>query len=184
MVQILKSEIRKAALRRRSKLSHLKVKELSNLINKQICSQPYFKKSKNIAYFSSFKNEPHIELPKSKNGYLPIIKNSKLHFAKITNDVVKNKYGIIEPYNAKLIAPTELELVLVPLLAFNKKLDRVGYGKGYYDKYLRNLFTVNKNAQFWGIGYDFQLTEYDFRTNIDVSLHKVITDTRVYERKI
>ena len=112
---------------------------------------------------------------------MPVIKNSKLHFAKITNDVVKNKYGIIEPYNTKLIAPTELELVLVPLLAFNKKLDRVGYGKGYYDKYLRTLFTVNTKAQFWGVGYDFQLTEYDFRTNIDVSLHKVITDTRIYE---
>ena len=184
MVQILKSEIRKTALRKRSKLSHLEVKKLSYLINKQISSQPYFKKSKNIAYFSPFRNEPHIELPKSKNGYLPVIKNSKLHFAKITNEFVKNKYGILEPYNTDLIAPTELELVLVPLLAFNKKLDRVGYGKGYYDKYLRNLFTVNPNAQFWGIGYDFQLTEYDFRTNIDVSLHKVITDTRIYERKI
>ena len=184
MVQILKSQIRKLALRKRGKLSRLEVRKLSNLINKQIFSQPYFKKSKNIAYFSPFRNEPRIELPESKNRYLPVIKNSELHFAKITNDFVKNKYGIHEPHNTKLIAPIELELVLVPLLAFNKKLDRVGYGKGYYDKYLRSLLKVNTNAQFWGIGYDFQLTEYDFRTNIDVSLHKVITDTKIYERKV
>lgn len=184
MVQILKSQIRKLALRKRQKLSHFEVRKLSSLINKQISSQPYFKESKNIAYFSPFMNEPHIKLSRCKNGYLPVIKNSELHFAGITNDFVKNKYGIYEPHNSTFIPPSELDLILVPLLAFNKQLDRIGYGKGYYDKYLKNLFIVNTNAQFWGIGYDFQLTQYDFRTNIDVSLHKVITDKRVYEREI
>jgi 5-formyltetrahydrofolate cyclo-ligase len=47
-----------------------------------------------------------------------------------------NHYGIPEPVNGKTIDPLELDLVIVPLLGFDEQGNRVGYGKGYYDRFL------------------------------------------------
>lgn len=47
-----------------------------------------------------------------------------------------NQYGIPEPVDGKIIDPVEFDLVFVPLLGFDEKGNRVGYGKGYYDRFL------------------------------------------------
>lgn len=57
------------------------------------------------------------------------------HFNEET-EMIKNSYGIDEPKDGKLASENEIDLVLVPLLAFDKNGYRVGYGKGYYDKFL------------------------------------------------
>lgn len=57
------------------------------------------------------------------------------HFEEET-EMVKNIYGIDEPKEGKLMSENEIDLVLIPLLAFDKEGFRVGYGKGYYDKFL------------------------------------------------
>ena len=52
----------------------------------------------------------------------------------------KNKYGILEPTNSKTFTNLySIDIILIPLLAFNKKGNRIGYGGGYYDKFLTNL---------------------------------------------
>lgn len=53
------------------------------------------------------------------------------------NDLVSNRWGIHEPVHNEQVAAVEIDLVLVPLLAFDRRGYRVGYGKGYYDKFLK-----------------------------------------------
>lgn len=49
----------------------------------------------------------------------------------------KNHWGILEPIRGSVITPDEIDLIVVPLLAFDLRGHRIGYGKGYYDKYLK-----------------------------------------------
>ena len=93
----------------------------------------------------------------------------------------KNKYGIEEPSNSNKIDLAELDIILVPFLAFNKNLYRVGFGGGFYDKTLCKLNNLTKRPKIWGIGFSFQLTKENFQENLDVRLDKIITEQHIYE---
>ena len=65
-----------------------------------------------------------------------------------------NKFGILEPKNSKKkFIP---DLIMVPLVAFDNHLNRIGYGKGYYDRSLGKIRKIKKNAISFGIAYSFQ----------------------------
>ena len=78
-----------------------------------------------------------------------------------------NKFGILEPKNSGLeIVP---DIILVPLVAFDIQLNRIGYGKGYYDKSLKKLKKVKKDMISVGMAYSFQkckkipIDKHDFK---------------------
>ncbi len=79
-----------------------------------------------------------------------------------------NKLGIEEPVSGTLTNPTDIDLVIVPLLAYDKSGNRVGYGKGYYDRFLR---TCRENSVKVGISFFDAVekiddtNEFDFRIN-------------------
>jgi 5-formyltetrahydrofolate cyclo-ligase len=107
---------------------------------------------------------------------LPVVKKkSKIRFEEWKNfDPLKvNKFGILEPYQkAKPIIP---DVILVPLLAFDAKNNRLGYGKGYYDKFL-NDFLRKKNILTIGIAFSFQKYNKLPVTNFDVKLDYILTE--------
>jgi len=88
---------------------------------------------------------------------LPVIKSSnKMSFKPwvFKEPLYVNKFGILEPKNSKKkFIP---DLIMVPLVAFDNHLNRIGYGKGYYDRSLRKIRKINKNAISLGIAYSFQ----------------------------
>ena len=78
-----------------------------------------------------------------------------------------NRFGILEPKNSnKEVIP---DLIMVPLVAFDNNLNRIGYGKGFYDKSLKKINKVKKNTIFLGIAYSFQkcslipIKKHDFK---------------------
>jgi 5-formyltetrahydrofolate cyclo-ligase len=80
-----------------------------------------------------------------------------------------SKFGILEPKKSnKEIIP---DLVLLPLVAFDNNLNRIGYGKGYYDRILPKISKIKKNIICLGIAYSFQkcpripTNKYDFKLN-------------------
>ena len=103
---------------------------------------------------------------------LPVIKSSNNMCFKLwvfKKPLYVNNFGILEPKNSEIeIVP---DLVLVPLVAFDKELNRIGYGKGYYDKSLRKLKKIKKNIISVGIAYSFQkckkipINKHDFKLN-------------------
>ena len=78
-----------------------------------------------------------------------------------------NSFGILEPKNSNSnIVP---DLILVPLVAYDSKLNRIGYGKGYYDRSLKKIKKIKKDSISLGIAYSFQrsksipVNKYDFK---------------------
>lgn len=98
----------------------------------------------------------------------------------IVNDETEfelNKFGIPEPVNATPMFPEEIDMVIVPLLAYSVKGHRVGYGKGYYDRFLKDC----KNDVV-KIGFSYFAAEQDIEgTNgYDVKLDYCISPERIY----
>lgn len=90
----------------------------------------------------------------------------------------KNSYGILEPIGNNILSPELLDLVFVPLLAFDLKGLRVGYGKGYYDRYLTRC-----QPNILKIGFSFfePIDAIEDMTEFDVPLDYCITPSRMYE---
>jgi len=103
---------------------------------------------------------------------LPVIKSSNKMIFKpwIFGDPLDvSRYGILEPKNSKKeIVP---DLIMVPLVAFDNKLHRIGYGKGYYDRSLKKITGSKKNSISLGIANSNQqcsnipVNKYDFKLN-------------------
>ncbi|RDC56844.1 5-formyltetrahydrofolate cyclo-ligase [Pedobacter chinensis] len=86
-------------------------------------------------------------------------------------DLQKNLYNILEPQKGN-VHDGEIDLVLVPLLAFDKKGYRVGYGKGFYDRFLENI-----NAQKIGLSLHPAIDQIDDVDQHDIRLDFCITPT-------
>lgn len=91
---------------------------------------------------------------------------------------IKNKFNILEPIGGAIVQPKQLDLIFVPLLAFDERGYRVGYGKGYYDRYL-----VQCRTDAVKIGFSFfDAIEYiEDIDEFDVPLNFCITPHRIYE---
>jgi len=145
---VLKSKLRKKILRRRKNDNTKNIKINFNKIINLLKKEKILKKNIGGYYPVNFeiddldilkefeKRKFNISLPKIK-------KNSDMDFYKWSfNEPLKiNKYGIPEPYAKILVYP---DVMLVPLVAFDKKLNRLGYGGGYYDRLIRKLAKKKK----------------------------------------
>ena len=85
--------------------------------------------------------------------YTPKVTGETMDFFKISSfkDLSMGSFGILEPQTIGRIEPDELEVIIVPIVAFDKNKHRIGYGKGYYDRYLKKT-----SARKIGIAFSFQ----------------------------
>ena len=93
------------------------------------------------------------------------------------NDLLKiNKFGIPEPLASKIIYP---DILLVPLVAYDSHLNRLGYGGGYYDRYIEKLEKIKKVTKI-GLAFSFQrissipINQYDKRLNFIVTEKEIL----------
>ena len=180
-----KSLIRKKYfLKRKKKFFEISDKfflPLINLIKKRGISKKAFI---SLYYPSSFEVDVlkilKVEYFKKFNFLLPIIqKNKSMEFYKWKHNEILyvNKYGIPEPTKTIKIIPS---IMLVPLLAFDKDKNRLGYGKGYYDKYLFKYIKTHKHILTVGIAFSFQkynklpVNKKDFKLNFIITEKGII----------
>lgn len=111
--------------------------------------------------------------------YLPVI-NEKDELKQIQfegkHQLKQTAWGILEPQFGNEIAANQLDIVLVPLLTINKNGKRVGYGKGYYDKFLAKC---KSDCLFIGLYQFDELEVIDDLHDSDIALHYCVTPTRV-----
>ena len=94
------------------------------------------------------------------------------------NDVLNlNKFGVPEPIKSKKIVPN---VVLVPVLAFDKFKNRLGYGKGFYDRYLKKYLKKNKKILTVGIAFSFQEYKNLPVNKNDYKLDYIITEKGIF----
>ena len=111
---------------------------------------------------------------------LPVIKenNSMNFFLWKKNEALKvNKYGMLEPFKLKRNVPN---VILIPLLAFDKDKYRLGYGKGFYDRYLNKYLKTFKNILTVGVAFSFQKHHKLPINNRDVKLNYILTEKGIY----
>ncbi len=111
--------------------------------------------------------------------YLPVIKenNQLIHVKYESMDQIRiSDWGIPEPTYGEEIFPAELDIVLVPLLVVDKKGFRVGYGKGFYDRFLASC---NPNCLFIGLSYFEEIDAISEVNEHDIALHACIMPTKV-----
>ncbi|HAU1202165.1 TPA: 5-formyltetrahydrofolate cyclo-ligase [Legionella pneumophila] len=173
----------------RSKLSVSYRTASSNQICTRIRSLEQYRQAKRIALYFAVNGEVDLTfLWKSaplqgKYCYFPVLNNdSTLSFLPATpNTPFKtNKYNIPEPdVDIELALPIdELDLIIMPLVAFDAHCTRLGMGSGYYDRTLSN----KSKAHLLGVAYQFQRVDYIEPRPWDVPLDAVITQKAIYWR--
>ncbi len=179
---MLKSKIRKKILFIRKKNNFKNIKFSFKKIFKEI--KKYISKKKIIGAYYPVNFEVDILefLHKLENKdihlSLPVIKkNNEMDFYTWSNNnLLKiNKYGIPEPEQIKKVVP---DILLVPIVAFDSRLYRIGYGGGYYDRYI-NKFSNKKNLLKIGIAHSCQKINRVPTNNYDKKLDIIITEKYV-----
>lgn len=162
-------------------------KDAELTIVSHLTAHAIFKNSQHIACYLGFRNELSAEhiiqaiWQAKKHCYLPILSEEKiLHFARYEKDdaLTPNRFSILEPVNtARRISPNLLELVILPLVAFDKKGHRVGTGGGYYDRTFAFLHQKPaKKPILVGLAYSIQEAEKLPADPWDIQLDYVLTE--------
>ena len=116
----------------------------------------------------------------NQNILLPIIKenNSMNFFPWKKNEVLQvNKFGMLEPIKSNLNIPN---VMLVPLLVFDSNKYRLGYGKGFYDRYLNKYLKKFKNILTIGVAFSFQKHHNLPVNNYDIKLNYILTEKGIF----
>ena len=132
------------------------------------------------SYELNILNILEVEFLKKKKFLLPIIKDkSSMHFYewKKKDVLYVNKYGILEPLKSKSIIPN---IILVPLLAFDKFKNRLGYGKGFYDKFLKKKDKNKSKIISIGVAFSFQKYHKLPVNEKDVKLDYILTEKGIF----
>ena len=117
-----------------------------------------------------------VEYLKKCDFLLPVIIDEKIidFYKWRKNEVLNvNRYGILEPEKTKIYIP---DIILVPLLAFDQKKNRLGYGNGFYDRYLNKSIKLQKNILTIGVAFSFQKYHNLPINDNDVKLDYIITE--------
>ena len=117
---------------------------------------------------------------KRSNISLPIIKeNNQMDFFEWTKkDPLKiNKYGIAEPILVKKVYPN---VIFVPLVAYDNKLNRLGYGGGFYDRYIEKIEKVKKVIKI-GLAFSYQKIKKVPTNKFDKKLDFIITEKDILQ---
>ena len=159
---MIKSKLRKKILKIREKINKKNIQINFNQIKKILKKEKLDKKVIGGYYPINFEVDD-LELlkkleKKKFNISLPVIKkNFQMDFYKWSfSDLLKiNKYGIPEPETKNIVYP---DILLVPLVAFDKNLNRLGYGGGYYDRLIKK---ISENKKIIKIGLALSVQEVD-----------------------
>lgn len=183
-----KKELRKVYKKLRQELSENTIDELSLSISNQVLKLPIW----NYSFYHIFLAiEEHKEVNtdfilnilSGKDKNILISKSdfqsgSMMHFLLTDNTVIKkNSYNIPEPVDGIEILDDKVEVVFIPLLAFDSKGNRVGYGKGFYDRFLAKC-----KPETIKVGLSFFEAETEIKDvfETDVLLDYCVTPKQIY----
>jgi 5-formyltetrahydrofolate cyclo-ligase len=182
---MFKNELRKKYKTLRKRLSPSEIEDKSigianQLLKVEVWSHLYFHLYLSIEKQKEIDTTHILNILFAKNKEVVVSKSDfntgeMLHFLMTENTrFIKNNYGIAEPKDGIEVPVSKLEVVFVPLLAFDKKGNRVGYGKGFYDRFLKKTNALKIGLSFFEAEDLIEDSEeHDIRLDYCVSPEKI-----------
>lgn len=182
--------LRKRYLAARKELTPNEVYSKSRFIFSNLINTEVYKKAETVHCYVSINRQNEAEtrnliqfmLGEGKVVVVPKMEvNGKLSHYKIRDleELNENRWGVAEPDgdNSRRADVIEFDLIIVPMVAGDKQKNRLGYGKGYYDRFLSGLNTTKA-----GLLFDLQLCETKLPTDkYDVKMDMLITESAILE---
>ena len=146
----------------------------------------YKKKKLNIALYFPVNFELNIikllenKYVSNNNTLLPIVEeNSQMNFFPWKKNQVLfiNKFGVLEPTKTKVYVP---DVIIVPVLSYDKEKYRLGYGKGFYDRYLNKYLKKFDNILTVGVAFSFQKHHKLPIDKNDIKLDDILTEKGIH----
>ncbi|MDQ3869305.1 MAG: 5-formyltetrahydrofolate cyclo-ligase [Thermoproteota archaeon] len=184
-----KNVIRQSILNKRNKLSKTQINQRSKLIQQAIIDLPIFKAAKVVGAYYPKGSEVNTltilnkVLEEQKILALPVTLGDKIFFYKISpmkyfngDQMILSKFGIKEPSPLPADLIDDIDLLIVPGIAFDRNGYRIGYGRGFYDRYLQGKkydFSV-------GLGFEFQLLDENLpHEKFDQRVNAIATEENI-----
>lgn len=184
-----KEEIRKKILKKRLSLSPKYIRDKSRKVFLNLAKTVEYVNSQNIMFYVATRSEVQTEemikvsIKMGKNVFVPIILSECLNLApskifKFDTELEKGKKGIFEPKKEyyRLFPPENIDLIVVPGVAFDSDGNRIGRGFGYYDNFLRK---VRYSTKISALAFEMQIVKKIFVDKNDIPVHKIITEKRI-----
>ncbi len=158
------------------------------LVRNILALGPY-RNARAIAVYCAFDGEPSLDAlvtdayRRAKRVCTPVLRRAGMSFASLHPDqtMQRNAFGFTEPDGAATVDPRSVDLVLTPLVAFDERGWRLGFGGGHYDRCFRFLRTRRAwfRPKLVGVGYAFQQLAHIEPQPWDVPLWAVATDKAI-----
>lgn len=179
-----KQEIRRRIMEERDRIDPQKKAEWDRQVFEGLIRSDFYQNAAVIFAFASFGSEVDTHrflehaLKNGKKVCLPKVLSKKqgleFYFIKDLQDLEAGLFGILEPKECcQLASHKEVDLILIPGLAFDGEGGRIGYGGGFYDRYLLRL---SKNVPKIAIAYDFQVIDKVPTDEFDLPIDGIITN--------
>jgi len=186
---VSKSALRKAVLQERMALSSAEVTENSKLIINKVMAMKEYYRAKTVMMYLDFRNEVRTgtlvsrSMDDGKRVVVPATekKDSVLIPSLIVDypgDLQPGNWGILEPkpHCLRPVEPGDIDLVFVPGVAFDLRGNRLGYGGGYYDRFLAKL---SSRSVFIALAFEMQVRRYVYPAVHDIAMHYLVTEKRL-----
>jgi 5-formyltetrahydrofolate cyclo-ligase len=183
----IKEKIRKEIKEKRRRQSKEENRKKSKEIKEKLFGLKEYRDAKTVLFYVSYDGEVFThdmikESLKEKRVVVPISdpKNCSLTLSELRSwgDLVEGSYGILEPEKDcnKEIPVENIDLIIVPGVAFDLNGNRLGHGKGYYDSLLRR----NRDVLTIGLAFEFQVIDSIPIEKHDIPVGIIITEKRIY----
>jgi len=181
-----KSEIRSELKKRRGVISLIEMAELSARIAEGVLSLPEYAQAKTVLCYANLRDEVLTSalireiIRSGRTLALPAVRGEEMKALRLTSPELMHRgaFRILEPDGDEEIAPEEFDLLLVPGVGFDPQGNRLGYGGGYFDRFL----SASRGVKV-GLCYSVQVMDEIPAEPHDISMDIIVTEKEIYRCK-
>lgn len=178
-----KKEIRQQILKLRREMAKDEIISLSNKISDTVFCLSQYQEATHICFYMPINNEVDLvglmtkSIDIGKNVYLPRVYGESMEFYRYSKDteLITGSFNILEPDCGEKLIPNNKTMVIMPGAVFSTNMDRIGYGGGFYDRYLSKYPQIFRLA----VCYDFQILDEIPHEEFDIHPHMIISEARI-----
>lgn len=194
-----KRKLRQEFLKKRDNLSRDEIGSKSEKIEKRLFALPEFQRAKTVMFYVSFRSEVETEkmirnaLKLKKKIAVPVVYGKKIAVSEIKNlkkELTRGSFGIREPKKEfrRRVNQKEIDLVVVPGIVFDKRGGRLGFGRGYYDRFLGSksiklMMNRSRQCALIGLAFDLQIARKIPLVKEDMKVDKIVTENGIVDCK-